>query len=255
MKLNTTILFAILLRRMRPDLVCDVGALDGLHTRRFRGLVPEARVVAFEANREHVRAMMADRRNQEAGIEVYQRAVSNRDGSIPFYLEHRRGNSSDWGRRGISSTRRRTAGSAGRTAVEVEAIRLDTFVNRVTPAAQRIALWIDAEGSGFEVLEGMAGIRERVALVHVEVETQEFWGGQRLASDVYRLMSQWSFVEVGRGTGRSQHDLVFVSADAIAQSRRAVRLAAVVAALAAWLEPVLPKRWMLEKGWLSWGID
>jgi FkbM family methyltransferase len=255
MKLNTTILFAILLRRLRPDLVCDVGALDGLHARRFRSLAPDARVVAFEANPEHIRAMREDQRNRDARIEVYHKVVSNCDGSIAFYLEHSRGHGSDGGRRGISSTRRRIAESAGATTVEVDALRLDTFVREVAPAVRRIALWIDAEGSGFEVLEGMAGIHERVSLVHVEVEAREFWEGQQLAPVVRRLMTQWSFVEVGRGRARWQHDLVFVSADALAQAQGAVKLAAVVAALAAWVEPVLPKRWMLEKGWLSWGID
>ena len=53
-----------------------------------------------------------------------------------------------------------------------------------------IALWIDVEGAGFEVIEGIAGLRERVCAINLEIETQSFWQQQRLGADVVAALRE-----------------------------------------------------------------
>jgi hypothetical protein len=42
------------------------------------------------------------------------------------------------------------------SAVQVRTTRLDTFLTHKCPAGARFALWIDAEGKAYEVIEGAA---------------------------------------------------------------------------------------------------
>ncbi|MCX5681352.1 MAG: FkbM family methyltransferase [Candidatus Omnitrophica bacterium] len=75
----------------------------------------------------------------------------------------------------------------------------------------KIALWIDVEGAGYEVLEGMSGIQKNVSLIHIEVETKTFWKGQRLKPEVESLLDSMGFRFLGRGMPEEQHDLVYIN--------------------------------------------
>ncbi len=86
-KLNTKLLFYQLLPVLRPVVVYDVGSLDGTHAMRFRKLVPDARVMAFEANPRNIESLEMDEAFQAAGIELIGAAVGDQNGRATFYLE------------------------------------------------------------------------------------------------------------------------------------------------------------------------
>jgi hypothetical protein len=48
--LKTKYLFLILLHDLRRSIVLDVGSLDGADSLRFRAMLPDAKIFAFEAN-------------------------------------------------------------------------------------------------------------------------------------------------------------------------------------------------------------
>ena len=100
--------------------------------------------------------------------------------------------------------------SQGTTAATVPATRLDTAVEELSPQPRSIGLWIDVEGSAFEVLEGAAMISDRVTCIHVEVESRALWQGQRLCPDVMALLARRGFRPVARSVGRFQFDVLFV---------------------------------------------
>lgn len=222
MKLNTAMLFQLLIKTLRPELACDVGSMDATHARRFRQILPNSRIVAFEANPRNARFMWENEDVKKDRIEVQHKAVLNRNGTLTFYVEHLSADGGEQWRRGISSVRRRVADSIGITEVEVESVRLDTFVCGLNSVPESVALWIDVEGAAFELLEGMRYVQDRVKLVHVEVETSEIWHGQKLKSDVVLLMKRMGFIELARGfpIGRNdiQHDLVFINARTFSES-------------------------------------
>jgi len=81
--------------------------------------------------------------------------------------------------------------------VRVKTTRLDTFLADRCPPDVRLALWIDAEGKAYEVLEGITGIAERLHLVHVEVETSACIGSnQKLYPEVKVLLQRLGFMEL-----------------------------------------------------------
>ena len=97
-------------------------------------------------------------------------------------------------------------------------MRLDTFIQGLETVPESVALWIDVEGAAYEVLEGIEGICDRIKLIHVEVETEAFWEGQRLKADVEDLMHSMGFTTLARGRFEPQHDLVMVNADVFSKS-------------------------------------
>ncbi len=210
-KLHTEVLFYLLLGTFRPGLVCDIGSMDGLHARRFRSILPDSRIVAFEANPRNASLIRENPDVARRKIEVRQAAAWNEDGYVTFHIESapERDRAEAW-RRGTSSTRSRLAGSLGDSEIRVESVRLDTFMRRQEPPPAGAGLWIDVEGAAFEVLEGLAGARELVQAVHVEVETRAVWQRQKLKPEVERLMVDLGFDVLGRGFVESQHDLVFI---------------------------------------------
>ncbi len=239
MSVATSVLFQLLLKRLAPEMVCDVGSLDGDRARRFRRLLPNARIVAFEANPENAREMRNDPRNSAAGIELHEAAAWNVDGSVPFYIE-RVPDGSSAALRGISSTRRRRPEfdvGTQRHETAVRATRLDTFLRR-GGVARTIALWIDVEGAAFEVLCGVGDLIQRVAIVHVEVEAREVWAGQKLDGSVRDYLSGRGFRAILSDGTMLQRDVVFLREDlVVAAPRRTVALVGVAraaAALAAW---------------------
>ena len=96
-------LFRTLARRFGVDLICDVGAFDCFHSKRFRKT--GARVVAFEANRHCFEALSADTSVARAGIEVVNLAVWNKDERVSFHVVNLPNRDQDSLRTPISSPR------------------------------------------------------------------------------------------------------------------------------------------------------
>ena len=211
-KLGTKFLFHRLIKVLKPDLVCDVGSMDASDARRFRRLLPDARVIAFEGSPNNIESIKQDENVKKDKIEVQHKVAWNSNGKQTFYVENL---SAEKGandvRYGISSTRARTGNSLGNKIFEVESTRLDTFIQGLENVPESIALWIDVEGAAYEVLEGIAGVRDKIQLIHVEVETQEFWKGQRLKADVEDLMRSMGFVTLASGHFEPQHDIVLMN--------------------------------------------
>jgi FkbM family methyltransferase len=188
---------------MQIRVICDVGSMNGADALIFRDAVPEASIYAFEPNPVNLRLMEANRALQERNIQVVPLAVTNYDGEAKLYLVDADYSQRD-DRRGMSSLYER-AGEWAPAAVEwVKTTRLDTFLADKCPPHERLALWIDAEGKAFEVIEGMLGIAERVHLIHVEVETSACIGSdQRLYLEVKALLEQLGFAEFATDRARS----------------------------------------------------
>lgn len=196
MRINTATLFYLLLKIIRPGSIYDIGSQDGKDSIKFRQISPNSRIIAFEASPNLYKKMAADKTLRKDTIKVYHEAVSNKNGSINFYLERGK----KW-RKGISSLRRRLASSTGSKKVKVLSTRLDNFINRHDSSCSNLALWIDVEGGSFEVLQGLGGLHKRVSIIHLEAETKKFWRGQKLESDIENLTSKMGFRQLAKKYG------------------------------------------------------
>lgn len=221
--------FRLLAKRFGAGLVCDVGAFDGAHSKRFRAI--GARVIAFEPNPACYEALSVDKEIAAAGIEIVAKAAWNENGNVGFHVVSLPIGGALSERTPISSVlERMPAYGFASERKNVEAVRLDTYVTGLGPTdSGPIAIWIDAEGAGYEVIEGMEHIRRSVCLVQVEVETARYWLNQRLDSDVVELMRRFGFTPIARSLGNLQYDLLFVNNEWLERARPWVRWSIAVA--------------------------
>jgi FkbM family methyltransferase len=208
-RVDNEYLFRRLAVRLGAALVCDVGAFDGRHAKLFRSA--GLRVVAFEANPHCFAALAGDPSIESAGIRLVNAAVWNREGTVVFHVVTSADKWRSSPRTSIGSVLERVPGYGLETyeSVTVKAVRLD---RALAGEPGPIALWVDVEGAGYEVMEGIAGIRERVAIVNIEIETRRFWQEQRLGTDLIAAVRELGFTPIGRGSGGTlQFDVVFVN--------------------------------------------
>jgi FkbM family methyltransferase len=235
--LKTKYAFHTLLWLLKPDVVLDIGSMDGADSKRFRKLLPKAELAAFEANPYNYQAMCKDGEIANCRIRVVNKLVSGEEGERSFFVQK-----PDEGmlgfNRGTSSALPRNDQGLQNEEIQIESVRMDSFLEHEYPAAKSVALWVDVEGYAYEVLEGMAGACDRIHLMHVEVETRECWPGQRLESDVLRLAKSMGYIQVAQGSNDVQRDIILVS-----QSWYAANKIQITAALrlARWVGPTLSK--------------
>ena len=97
-------------------------------------------------------------------------------------------------RRGMSSLHERSGGPPLAAVVQVPTVRLDELLATESLDDGPIALWIDAEGMGFEVIRGGSGLLRSTRMIHVEVETKPVIGAnQKVFSDIERMLIDAGF--------------------------------------------------------------
>ncbi len=213
--INTSVLFWSLIKQFsQVDLFMDVGSLDGTQSFNAERSFPEATVIAFEANPANAAQIRGEVKRRRSRVLLEEIAVGNTNGKAVFHLA-----TPDKGNKGMSSLLDRTdsptRGDADEISVDLR--RLDSIP---VGDAKSIVLWLDLEGAGFQALEGMAGISDRVKFVHIEVETEEVWKGQKMARDIVTLMRGYGLVVAGTSLNetldnKQQGDIVFMRPDSL----------------------------------------
>lgn len=221
--LKTKYAFHALLWLLEPEVVLDVGSLDGSDSKRFRRLLPDAELVAFEGNPYNFRAMLDDPDIARARIRVVNNLVSDSAGPRSFFVQRPLPDAGAFNR-GVSSLTRRELDGASVDEVRLDAVRIDGFLARDYPGASRVALWIDVEGHAYSVLEGIGAAAARIRLAHVEVEATEVWPGQKLEPEVLGLAAELGLVPIARSKGETQRDFILVNREWYASRRTAIRV-------------------------------
>jgi FkbM family methyltransferase len=212
MILNTRRLFKKLLRSLQVDAIFDVGSMDGADALQFRAAAPAARIYAFEPHPGNFGSMQRSDSLRAGRIVLVPLAATNVDGEAEFFLVPE-GYVPFEGWRGMSSLHRRVQRPESLTPVRVKTSRLDTFVMEQPLRSDRLALWIDAEGKGYEVIEGAAGLFDRVQLFHIETETSAcIADGQILYPDLKAMLESHDFMELAtdRRTSNAQFNVLFI---------------------------------------------
>ena len=111
--------------------------------------------------------------------------------------------------------------------VRVKTTRLDTFLADKCPRHARLALWIDAEGKAYEVIEGVAAVVKQIQFLIVEVETEPCIGSdQKLYPQVKTLLQRLGFAELAtdQPLSQQQFNALFVRRDLSAGKRFQVKV-------------------------------
>jgi FkbM family methyltransferase len=149
-------LFFDLCRELAPDLFIEAGAKDAYASRRIPEGLPNARVVAFEANPFTFKRFKKKIDYRAQGVEYIHRALSDSEGTVTFNVRIVDGRMSSDGQGSMLVA---TRSKVGTTPVEVASSRIDCFFP--PESFGRCAIWIDVEGASREVLRGASGILDK----------------------------------------------------------------------------------------------
>lgn len=207
--------FIRLLEALRPQLVCDIGSMDGAHAIAFKQALPTSRVIAFEANPYNYAEALRKRLLARAGVEWEHLALSDRDDVANFnastFVRDRLGEK--W-TMGGSSLLKPTRTDLGFQQIVVPCARLDTYLGDRGLVDYGKALWIDVEGAADLLLTGAVKSLKTTLLIHIEVEATPFFVGQRLDREVVPRLERFGFVPImsGDSGGSVQYDVLFLAA-------------------------------------------
>ena len=116
------ILFRKLLRAIKPEIVLDIGSCDGTESVKIAQILPESKVIAFEANPTNFRLINANSDIKKYNVKVHNLAVQNIDDEVSFHIidpevVNNRGSSSLLNKTNFPSE-----------IIKASGIRLDSFV-------------------------------------------------------------------------------------------------------------------------------
>lgn len=218
---NVDIVFWELLNFFQPNIVCDIGSLDGSASIKIREILPNANIFAFEANPEN----FFDYGHQvlKKNIHFLHLALSNLTGQKKIYVPKTGTSASNAGvpQRGTASLLPK---SNQRECItyDVPVSTLDMFFAGFTGNVNSnyYVLWIDVEGLAWEVLQGgIQRVIPKTCLVKAQIEGRQHWKNQKLDTDVRNLMSDLGFVEVANNMNSvkrqqsKQYDAIFINSN------------------------------------------
>lgn len=201
----------------------EVGAFEADFSRWARQALPDARVLAFEANpyvHERFRPEV-----EAAGVDYRNECVGDTDGPVTLNVP-RDFRSHPFARVNQMASLATSIDTDTQEQVEVPGVRL----HDVVPLGDDdvVAAWIDVEGALARVLPGNEETLRRASVVFVEVETEPVWHGQWLDTDVAAWFAAIGMVPLLRDLQRPwQYNLVLVS-DELARDPEVARRAAEV---------------------------
>ncbi len=208
---DTRTLFASLIKALHVDCVCDIGSRDGDQSTLFRLLLPQAVVVAFEANPINFAKMQSNPNLKAHRIEIFPYAITNQRGTAKFHVTDV-DYSDPAANKGTSSLLVHDELTI-RESVEVETHRIDDIIEKQYSSVKRMALWIDVEGAEYGVLEGIKRIKDRVLVMHVETANYRMRHGQKIFEELMPLLESYGFVQCGSNIDnvRNWGDVVLVN--------------------------------------------
>lgn len=203
--LETKVLYRKLLSLVQPEIVFDIGSCDGFESIKAAKILPKSTVVAFEANPTNFRKIIENSDIEKYGVSVHNMAIQNKDDNVFFNvidagITKNRGSSSLFNKPNLDSEQ-----------IEVRGNRLDSFAKKHYPCGKTLSLWIDVEGAGYEVLEGIESMSDRIVFFQIEVEETQIWEGQRTRNDIIGIANSLGFYPIARGAGDIQYDMVFMN--------------------------------------------
>jgi len=186
-----------------PDYFLEIGAYTGEQSIYISEQLPDTKVFAYEANPYNYAKYTVSKKN----LEYIHQAVSNYTGNTTFYLQTKRNPKKTKYVRGNNSLLKR---NDEKTIYEEVVVKCDTLDNMFYHSKGSFALWIDAEGHGFEILQKGNSVLDNTKIIFIEVESKEFWQGQQLDNDVIKLLKNKGFTPLARDQEYpEQYNIIF----------------------------------------------
>lgn len=190
--------FMSLCIKLDAKLILEIGAHGAEFSKSIAQSLPDAKVLAFEAN-PHVYNRIKP--GIPSGVSYIQSLVSsdNRDRTlfIPIKLTHR-GGVRLLSNANTTSGLRKKVGDVEYEETLCKSVTVDQICkqeNWISPCA----MWVDVEGAVGEVMFGAhQSLNKTVKLIQAEVETVVNWEGQWVVGDVRNYLLSHGFVPLCR---------------------------------------------------------
>ena len=228
MKCRPKYLFFNLISILQPSIILDIGSMNGDDSKRFRKMSSRSQIEAIEANPNNFEKMKADQNLIKNRIRLNNLLISNKETS-DFYITDE--TKTGIGNQGSSSIRKPIS-NVNTTKITIDAISLENFlISKNIAPHDTVALWIDVEGSGYEVLESINKKSSHIEFLQIEAELETRWEGQRLKSDILTLCTMLNLKLICESKHDTQQDLVFINKDVYEKRYNWIRLAILVTKL------------------------
>lgn len=173
---------------INPDYFLEVGAFKAETSCYVSEKFTNCKVTAYEANPYNYAKFKQDL--SKYNFDYINMAVSNTSNPVTMYLQNKTSKGNDKFIRGNNSLLKRKNTKKGFTNVTVDCNTLD---NLYTNRDKKFVLWIDAEGKGYEVLQGAETLLDNTHAVFIEVEQKQFWEDQKLDVDIISYLESKGF--------------------------------------------------------------
>jgi len=187
-----------------PNYFLEIGAYTGEQSIYISEQLPDTKVFAYEANPYNYAKYAVSKNN----LQYIHQAVSNYTGNTTFYLQTKRNPKKTKYVRGNNSLLKR---NDEKTIYEEVTVKCDTLDNMFHDPKGSFALWIDAEGHGFEILEKSVNVLTNTKIIFIEVESKEFWKDQQLDTIVIDFLQNKGFTLLARDQEYpEQYNIIFI---------------------------------------------
>lgn len=170
--------------------VLDVGANEGQFAGKLFGAGYPGTILSFEPMPDVHRRLVEAAASNPRWIIAPPVALSDRDGTADFHVA---GNSISSSLLPMEELHLVNAPKSAEAAViQVALVRLDAILPELLPEG-RFLLKIDTQGTERDVLEGAAGVLDRVAGIKTEMSFKPLYAGQPLFAEMYGYITGLGF--------------------------------------------------------------
>lgn len=159
--------FIKLQSQLQPTHVVEVGAREASFSLEIRKLLTNSKIHAFEANPHVFRQFSHEIVSNN--INYHNVGVSNNSGSGVFLLDDSKDKID-----GSHSILGRSGKVESYSNLEIQLTTLDEALGEEIDCDAKFCLWIDAEGLGYQVLEGAGKVLQQTQSIFIEVEHKSF---------------------------------------------------------------------------------
>ena len=180
--------FFDLVYKYNPSYFLEIGAFDASTSLKVAKQLPNTNCIAYEANKYNYNYFV-ESIDVLPNFKYEHLAISNHNDSVTFFVQRQKNKKKIKPVRKNNSLLERSD-----TAFMYEEISVNCkTLNSIYSNTSTYCLWIDAEGKGYEVLEGATDILKNTKYIFIEVEQKQFWKEQKLDTDIIEFLSNAGF--------------------------------------------------------------
>jgi len=190
------------LDRLRINTIIDVGANIGQFAGMARQLWPRARIYSFEPL-PGAYQILSNKFREDTNFNAYNFAISDKAGQLDFNVSSFDQSSSALEMANLH--KECFPFTAENNPIRVEAVELDTIVDRALDLGDSLLVKFDVQGFEDKAIRGATRTIKQAYVCFIETSFQELYKGQPLFIDILNQMAGLGFTYFGNTFGVLAH--------------------------------------------------